>query len=129
MSRFFLLAIIALAALASPGSKAVGSNPEPMRVTLYDNRFDPAALNFESGKTYALNLVNQGHEMHEFTAPAFLKAAIIANRSVLANGGTDIVIPPGQSVTVILTAPLPGDYELTCADHDWDGMAGHIVVR
>jgi plastocyanin len=29
---------------------------------------------------------------------------------------------------VFLTPQVKGDYPLTCADHDWDGMVGRITV-
>jgi uncharacterized cupredoxin-like copper-binding protein len=111
------------------GTLAAGAAPEPYTIAMTDNRFDPAAIELRAGKTYELRLVNRGRTGHEFTAPAFLKAAAIPDKTKLTNGGTDIVILPGKTVSVVLTAPPPGDYELTCADHDWDGMAGHIAVK
>ncbi|HEX4365584.1 MAG TPA: cupredoxin domain-containing protein [Rhodopila sp.] len=104
------------------------SAPEKMTVVMVDNRFEPDHLVFHAGKTYDLLLENHGKEMHEFTAPAFLKAATIKDKHLLANGGTDIVVQAGKSVRILLVAPPKGPYDLTCADHDWDGMVGSIVV-
>jgi plastocyanin len=67
--------------------------------------------------------------MHEFTAPAFLKSAKVRDQRLLANGGTDIVVPSGKSVRVFLIPGRKGQYDLTCADHDWDGMVGGITVK
>ena len=96
---------------------------------MVDNRFQPDHITFIAGQTYQLRLENRGKDMHEFTAPAFLKAATIRDKTKLANGGTDIVVSPGQSVSVTLIAPRKGQYELKCADHDWDGMVGSITVE
>ena len=73
-------------------------------------------------------LKNRGKDMHEFTAPAFLKAATIKDKAVLTNGGTDIVVQSGKTAHIFLVAPAKGHYDLTCADHDWDGMVGSIAV-
>ena len=43
-------------------------------------------------------------------------------------GGTDVVVQAGKSVHILLVAPAKGPYDLTCADHDWDGMIGSITV-
>lgn len=105
------------------------SHAEAMTVVMVDNRFEPDHLTFQHGKSYELVLKNRGKDMHEFTAPAFLKAATIRDKGVLANGGSDIVVQPGKTATVFLVSPPSGHYDLTCADHDWDGMVGSITVN
>ena len=127
MNKIIPLALSALLPLAAHAA-ALQPKAEPMTVVMVDNRFEPDHLVFHAGKTYDLLLENHGSELHEFTAPAFLKAATIKDKNLLANGGTDIVVQPGQSVHVLLVAPPKGPYDLTCADHDWDGMVGNIVV-
>ena len=99
-----------------------------MTVVMVDNRFEPDHLTFHAGQPYDLRLENHGKEMHEFTAPAFWKAATVKDKTLLVNGGTDLVVQPGQSVQVLLIAPPKGHYNLICADHDWDGMVGSIAV-
>jgi uncharacterized cupredoxin-like copper-binding protein len=101
---------------------------QAVTVVMVDNRFQPDHLTFQQGKAYELRLENHGKDMHEFTAPAFLKASTIRDKGLLANGGTDIVIQPGTSVNIFLIAPAKGAYDLVCADHDWDGMVGSITV-
>ena len=117
--------------LASP-SPGHAADPvprtEPVTVALLDNRFEPGRILLHSGQPYELRLENHGKEMHEFTAPAFLKAATIRDRHLLSNAGTDIVVQAGKSATIVLIAPAKGQYDLTCADHDWDGMVGTITV-
>jgi uncharacterized cupredoxin-like copper-binding protein len=117
------LAIPAVAQAAKPPPSA-----ETLTVVLVENRFQPDHLTFHAGQPYTLRLENHGQEMHEFTAPTFLKAATIPDKSKLANGGTDIVVQPGTTVSIALVAPAKGHYDLICADHDWDGMTGSITV-
>lgn len=124
-----------LAALAfAPAARAAGPVADPwanarvVTEVMVDNSFEPDHLTFHSGQPYALHLENHGKEMHEFTAPGFLRAATIRNLGRLANGGTDIVVQPGQSATVFLIPGRKGQYDLYCADHDWDGMVGSITV-
>jgi len=102
---------------------------EPLVVVMAENRFQPDHLTFRAGRPYELRLENHGKEMHEFTAPAFLKAATIRDERLLANNGTDIVLQPGTAVHIFLIAPAKGNYEVHCADHDWDGMVGAISVN
>jgi uncharacterized cupredoxin-like copper-binding protein len=117
------LAIPALGQAANPPPPA-----ETLTVVMVDNRFQPDHLTFHAGQPYTLRLENHGKEMHEFTAQTFLKAATIADKSKMANGGTDVVIQPGSTVSIALVAPAKGHYDLICADHDWDGMIGGITV-
>ena len=34
-----------------------------------------------------------------------------------------------QTIDVYLMPMKPGTFRLICADHDWDGMVGEIVVE
>jgi len=121
--RLAAAALLALAALPAAGADLV-------LVRLVDDRFEPAELTLEHGKAYRLRLENTGHEMHEFSAKAFFKAAQVADAATaLTNDGSEVVLQPGQSRELELVAPAPGSYPLTCPDHDWDGMVGKIVVR
>jgi len=105
------------------------ANARTVTEVMVDNSFQPDHLTFRSGRPYALHLENRGKDMHEFTAPDFLRAARIRDKGKLTNGGTDIVVQPGQSVTVFLIPSRKGEYDLHCADHDWDGMTGGITVN
>jgi uncharacterized cupredoxin-like copper-binding protein len=127
MNKIIPLALAALLPLAAHAADA-WSEAQAMTVVMVDNRFEPDHLTFHAGQPYALRLENHGKEMHEFTAPAFWKAATVKDKALLANGGTDLVLQPGQSVQVLLIAPPKGHYNLICADHDWDGMVGSITV-
>ncbi len=104
------------------------ANAQRITEVMVDNSFQPDHLIFHSGQPYELHLENHGKDMHEFTAPAFLKAAKIRDTRILANGGKDIVVQSGKSVRIFLIPGPKGHYDLTCADHDWDGMVGEITV-
>lgn len=104
------------------------SQAEVMTVVMVDNRFEPDHLTFHSGQPYELRLENHGKDLHEFTAPAFFRASTVRDKQVLANGGTDVVVQSGKSVRVFLIPGAKGQYDLRCADHDWDGMVGSITV-
>lgn len=94
-----------------------------------DYQFIPDRLTFQHGTVYRLHLVNQGKEMHEFTASAFFAASAVRDPRVLLNGGQQVALSPGGSVDVDFVPNRVGRYELTCADHDWAGMVGEIVVK
>jgi uncharacterized cupredoxin-like copper-binding protein len=131
MMNYAVLFLVTSLALACPTLGRAAdpwSHAEPLTVVMTDNRFEPDHITFHASQTYELRLENHGRDMHEFTAPAFLKAATIRDRRLLANGGSDVVVQPGTSVRILLIPPAKGHYDLWCADHDWDGMVGSIVV-
>lgn len=100
-----------------------------MTVLMVDDRFEPDHLTFEHGMPYRLHLDNRGKDLHEFTAPEFLAAALVRDPGQLANQGKEVVVQPGEATDVYLVPLRAGTYHLTCADHDWDGMVGDITVK
>lgn len=130
MNNRLWLGLLALALATSFVAHAADpwSQAKKLTVIMVDDQFEPDHVIFEAGQAYDLHLENHGKDMHEFTAPAFLKAAIVRDKNKLANGGTDIVVQSGASVDIFLIVPKKGAYDLTCADHDWDGMVGSITV-
>jgi uncharacterized cupredoxin-like copper-binding protein len=112
------------ATLAADWSKA-----QIMRVEMVDNRFVPDHLTFRHGVAYRLHLENHGKDLHEFTAPDFFAEAMVRDPHKLANGGKDVVVQPGETADIDLVPQRPGQYDLRCADHDWDGMVGSIEVQ
>jgi uncharacterized cupredoxin-like copper-binding protein len=118
-----------LALLVFPAHSAdLWAHAQPITVVMVDNSFQPDHVTFQQGKPYELRLENHGKDMHEFTAPEFFHAATVRDKRLLANGGTEVVVQPGQSARIFLLPRVKGDYRLTCADHDWDGMVGKITV-
>jgi uncharacterized cupredoxin-like copper-binding protein len=120
-------ALVAAPLLAAPAVD--WSRAQPMTVVMVDNTFEPDHLTFQHGTPYRLHLENRGKNLHEFTAPEFLADAVVRDPNQLANGGKDIVVQSGASVDVDLEPLKPGTYRLICADHDWDGMVGDILVK
>jgi uncharacterized cupredoxin-like copper-binding protein len=98
-------------------------------VVLSEYRFSPDRLVFRRGAVYRLLLENRGKELHEFTAPAFFHAATVRTPGILASGGGEIVLQPGERKELQFVASAAGRYPLFCADHDWAGMIGEIVVE
>lgn len=105
------------------------SSPQRVDIVMNEYHFVPDHLTFQHGTAYRLHLVNQGKELHEFTAPAFFAAATVRDPQVLINGGKEVSVPPGGSVDVDFVPTRAGQYDLMCADHDWAGMIGIIFVK
>jgi uncharacterized cupredoxin-like copper-binding protein len=105
------------------------SQAQPIYVLMVDDRFVPDRLTFRHGVPYQLHLENHGKELHEFTAPAFFADAVVRDPGALANGGEDVVLRPGVAADIYLMPLKPGTYRLICAEHDWDGMIGEIIVE
>jgi len=104
--------LLAAMALAPPALAAdPWSHARVVTEVMVDNHFEPEHLTFQSGQPYELRLENHGKDMHEFTAPAFLKAAKVRDKRLLANGGTDIVVPSGKSVRIFLIPGPKGQYD------------------
>jgi plastocyanin len=105
------------------------STAETVTVIATEYGFDPSHLTFRVGARYRLQFENRGKELHEFTAPGFLKAVEIANPESLNPDHTEIVARPGERKELFFVPARAGRYPLSCADHDWAGMTGDIVVE
>jgi plastocyanin len=123
-------AALVLAAAANAGAQPVDwAHAQPVNVEMIDNKFVPDHLTFQHGTPYRLHLENRGKNLHEFTAPEFLATVTVRDPGALANGGKDIVVQPRGTTDIYLEPRKAGTYPLACADHDWDGMVGEIVVK
>jgi uncharacterized cupredoxin-like copper-binding protein len=120
-----LLVVAALLAVAA----ASHSEPQTVNLTMIEYRFIPDHLIFEHDVHFRLHLENHGKETHELTAPTFFATADIDNPEALNHERTEIVMQPGETKDIFLTAHRPGTYDLLCADHDWAGMVGDITVE
>lgn len=98
-----------------------------MITTEYD--FKPSQLRFRRGVAYRLHLENSGREMHEMTSLSFFKAIELKNPEVLVSAGNEVVLQPKEQKDIYFIPRQPGHYELTCADHDWAGMTGEIIIE
>jgi plastocyanin len=127
-----LLVVAALLALASAllaVAAASHSEPQTVNLTMIEYRFIPDHLIFEHDVHFRLHLENHGKETHELTAPTFFATSDIDNPEALNHERTEIVMQPGETKDIFLTAHRPGTYDLLCADHDWAGMVGGITVE
>ena len=124
------LAFAVAAGAAGPSEAGVDwANATEVTVVLTEYRFQPASLVFHPGVAYRLHLENRGRELHEFTAPEFLKSVSLRNPDVLARGGREAVLQPHEEKDIYFVARVPGHYGLFCADHDYYGMIGSIAVE
>jgi uncharacterized cupredoxin-like copper-binding protein len=103
--------------------------PTVVTVEAKEYEFVPPDLHLQHGMRYDMHLQNVGKETHELTAPDFFKAAQIETPDVLSGEGREILVQPGEGKDLVFRAPAPGTYAMTCADHDWAGMVGKIVVE
>lgn len=123
------LALAALLGVAHAQPTVDWSKARPVTVQMVDDSFVPDHLSFQHGVPYRLHLENRGKDLHEFTAPEFFADALVRNAGALANGGKEVVVQSGQQADVDLMPMKPGTFKLICADHDWDGMVGEIIVK
>jgi uncharacterized cupredoxin-like copper-binding protein len=124
--------LIVMLALLIPAARAQSdvdwSQAQQVNVLMVDDRFMPDQLTFHHGVPYRLLLENDGKDVHEFTAPAFIADAVVRDPGFLSQDGKEIVVQPGGVVEVELMPVHPGTFKLICANHDWDGMVGKITV-
>ena len=128
-SCLLVAALLALAAALLAVAAAPHSEPQTVNLIMIDYRFIPDHLIFEHDVHFRLHLENHGKETHELTAPTFFATAAIDNPEALNHERTEIVMQPGETKDIFLTAHRPGTYDLLCADHDWAGMVGGITVE
>lgn len=129
--RMILIAALGGAVAAGAASRAADvARPTPLVVVVEAKEYEfvPAELHLRHGEVYDLRLENIGNETHELTAADFFKAARIDTPDVLSGEGREILVQPGERKDLVFQAPAAGVYGMTCADHDWAGMVGKIVV-
>jgi plastocyanin len=64
-----------------------------------------------------------------FPRRSFFKTIELKNPDVMGAYATRIVVRPHESQDMYFIATRTGSYELICADHDWAGMTGQIIVE
>ena len=105
------------------------SGAQTITVVATEYKFAPSRLTLRVGVPYRLHLENRGKELHEFTAPAFLKTVELGNPDALNADHTEVILQPGDQKDLYLVPQQAGRYPLICADHDWAGMTGEIIVE
>jgi uncharacterized cupredoxin-like copper-binding protein len=130
LSAFAGAVALAGVVTATQSQQPVAQQPAvKLDLFMVDYKFIPNHLTFEHDVHYRLHMENHGKETHEVTAPTFFATADITNPEVLNRERTEIVVQPGESKDLYLTAHRPGTYDLRCSDHDWNGMVGGITVE
>jgi uncharacterized cupredoxin-like copper-binding protein len=124
-SAVVLLAVVLIGAAAARAQAPTVT----IVVDMLDDVFVPDHLIFKRDVHYRLHLENHGAHLHEFTASKFFDVAEIDNPDALNRERTEVVLQPGEKTDVFLTLHRPGTFDLRCADHDWEGMVGHITVE
>jgi plastocyanin len=127
-AQLSMMGVVCILAL-SPTGWADSSKAETVLLVATEYGFAPNRLTFRVGTAYRLRFENRGKELHEFTAPAFLKTGEIANPEALNPEGTEIVLQPGEAKDLYFVPKQAGRFPFVCADHDWAGMTGEIVVE
>ena len=125
------IAILALMTSQAPVGIAVAQSPETVSVELSNFKFVPSQLVFVRGHVYRLHLINAAGGGHDFTAPEFFAASMIApaDRSKVVGG--KIKLSGKETVDITLTPEKAGTYPLTCSHfmHSGFGMKGGITVQ
>jgi uncharacterized cupredoxin-like copper-binding protein len=131
MTRSLFLTALAALALAAP-SAAQPNWGQPARVTvsLSSFKFAPQTIRLRAGQPVILHLQNTGSGGHDFSAPAFFKAAAVRPQDAGKVEGGSVDVGGRESVDVALV-PRAGTYPLRCthAFHTMFGMKGSIVVQ
>jgi plastocyanin len=130
MAAMWTLVAGALGALVlAAATPADWSKAQLVTVIQSDYRFDPSDLTVRVGVAYRLRVENRGKDTHELTAPTFFKAIELGNPEALNPERTEIVLQPGEQKDLYFVPRQAGRYSFSCADHDWAGMTGTIVVQ
>ena len=131
MKRPLLLACLATLTLAAPAAAQPDwSHAARVTVSLSSFKFAPASLHLRAGQPVILHLENTGSGGHDFSAPAFFRAAAVrpADAAKLSGGSVDV---DGHGSVDIALVPAAGTYTLRCTHtfHSTFGMKGSIVVQ
>lgn len=99
-------------------------------VELSNFDFTPKRLVLRRDQPYRLRLTNRGSSGHDFSAPAFFKAAIVATEDAAAVVKGRIDVKKGET-RVVRIVPRAGRYKLKCTHfmHAAFGMKGEIIVE
>lgn len=135
LSQAFVMAAPATAGQPVDVEVLLGTSGDPLS-------FSPRKLEFESGKTYRLVLINHGPSTHRFWSPGFAQAISTQKVEIMDADGKitdtlteqveDVVLPGKTKAHWVFTAKKKGEFndlKCTIAGHDEYGMTGSIVIR
>lgn len=124
-----LVRVAAIAALSlAAGTIAHAQAIPPVQVIyLQSYAYDPAPIVLRAGQPVTLQFINRSGKGHDFTAPAFFRAARIVAGQV-DDGEIDL---RGGEVANITVIPAAGRYPVHCGHpfHKILGMRSTILVQ
>jgi uncharacterized cupredoxin-like copper-binding protein len=126
-----LLLAVLVSALLTPARAAEidWSKAQLVTLTTVEYAFEPSHLLLRRDTAYRLHVENHGRELHELTAPDFLKSIKLRNPDALNREHTEIVLQPNEQKDLYFVTLRSGHYNMWCADHDWAGMTGDITIE
>lgn len=131
MRRFMTLGVALSFGLAASATAQQDVTETRVAITLTSFAFTPEVVTLEHGRRYVLHIDNQSGGGHNFAAPEFFAAAVVApaDRAKISRGRVEV--GGHDRVDIHLTAPAAGTYALRCTHflHTGFGMSGSIVVR
>jgi uncharacterized cupredoxin-like copper-binding protein len=124
-----LFSLLALAAPAVALAQPDWSHAQRLEVKLANFSYSPKTIHLRAGQPVVLHLVNTASGGHDFTAPAFFRAAQVRaqDRGLVEEGSVEFGGHESHDVALV---PKAGRYPLKCghAFHKMFGMSGEIVV-
>lgn len=128
--RLLALSLVLVFVLASCGGGAKASNT--IDVTMTDFAFTPTEFSIQAGDEITVNATNNGAVLHEFVIFKLGQTAgEMFGDEDEENIFWEVEVEPGQSTTIVFTAPTePGEYYITCGieGHLEAGMVGKLIV-
>jgi uncharacterized cupredoxin-like copper-binding protein len=126
-----VVAMVAAASLAS----GCASKPAEVDVSAREFSFTPAEVHLQRGKTYALQMHNDGAVLHDWSIDRMPAKNVRAETSV--THGTHSASPlhiaadRGGTSTLTFTPTEAGTYDVTCTEpgHREAGMTARVVVE
>lgn len=125
-----LLLILSAATGSAMAQQMAPHAEERVEIHLSNFHFTPETIHLQHGEPYTLVIVNDTRGSHDFTARAFFAAATMDTPNRAKLSGQGVSLSGKQSVTLQLTAPAPGTYNVKCTHfmHSAMGMKGRILV-
>ena len=98
-----------------------------------DFAFDPSEFTVPAGQENTAHVTHRGTMEHSFIIMKYgIEAGDVFDESDKANVFWEVDLQPGDSETVVFTAPKqPGTYQIICGmpGHLQSGMIGKLIVE
>jgi uncharacterized cupredoxin-like copper-binding protein len=129
LQRLLLAAMLCALLPRARAAEVDWSGAQLVTLITVDYAFEPSHLRLRRDVPYRLHVENHGRELHELTSPDFFKSIELRDPEPLTPEHTEIVLHPGEQKDLFFVPPTSEHYDMRCADHDWAGMTGDIVVE